>query len=410
MASGTYFGMTKEQKEKMMQALLRQQQQQMNTPQQQNVIGGAGTDVQPMQGQISPAQQAAISKMQNAPMQGMAAIQAVKTPGLGGALAKTLTAGLTRHYGDKRRGKEVSALRKASQAEADKLAREEQRDIERQETLDLLAGRRVATGEMNAETALLNANKEPTMTPYQRESLDVRERELAHKKAKELVEETETKPLTSTGLQTGLRNLNDRLSPLNDLMARVEHIDNLLRPFSSEGKQGDKGNIPGVGFIEGSRGAFGDITRAVWSGEEGQQIQSALSELTSEQMREKIGSAQTSIEIQNTLRALGQQDFSNEETAIAALERFKEILYDDVSLLRDSTHKEVLEDFDSRFGEGRQNPFDRKREGMQYKHLQRYDQGEEVGLPPVVMPEGIDPNVWGRLTDEQKRRFLEGRS
>ena len=218
-----------------------------------------------IQGQLTGQQQTQIDDVSSQPIRGMKAIMSADTPTWGTALAKTVAAGLTGHYGRKEQKKEKERLTKALQTDANKTETERVEDLAKEQRKAGLEERR-----MLAYEAQIEAQTNPEITPYQQGQLDLKADYYDYLKTKS--ENTARKPLTENQMAIRTEKLESKLDPLQSVVGAMTEVDNLLAPYAEGGAKAG-GDIPGLGFIEGQRGLVGDLYRMTLGSEDARNIQ-----------------------------------------------------------------------------------------------------------------------------------------
>ena len=170
------------------------------------------------------------------------------------------------------------------------------------------------------------------------------------------------KPLTAGQMQTGLKDLEKVLKPIEGVHQSMLKLDELLLPYTKGGVKQDEG-IGGIGGWGGQRGegwggTAGDVIRyvddATTIGEAGdsQKISSAISGLIAPIIRDQAGLAQTMSETKKVIDKLGLQAIGDEETFLDAYPQLKAAMRRDLDRIRRTRSPEVLEFYEqSRYGE-----------------------------------------------------------
>lgn len=198
-------------------------------------IGGAATPLAatqatpatPPQGQLTGKNLSAINALRRKPTDAMSAAMSATSPTAFTALAKAGLAGFAGHKGRKERGKEADVLKKAMQSEADKAARDEEREIKRQKVTDARLERSLVIQEQNA----LAKRQGLPMTEYQEKSLQLKRDEL-EAKGKEIKTYDPTGEERKTyrkahGLEKQFQNLDGMAAKMTP-----EQIEGLAKPLA----------------------------------------------------------------------------------------------------------------------------------------------------------------------------------
>ena len=164
----------------------------------------------------------------------------------------------------------------------------------------------------------------------------------------ELKKTAEGGELTPTQIQTGLDKVEKKIKPLQDVIQSVQQMDSVLAPYAKGGAAEDS-NIPGLGYGEGSRRAYGDVIRAV-QGQEAQDVFRSTQSILTKLIKESAGLAQTLTETANVLKSLGAQEISSEESYLKALNELKSALRADQKRIAATTHPDVLKQMDKQYG------------------------------------------------------------
>lgn len=196
--------------------------------------------------------------------------------------------------------------------------------------------------------------------------------------------------LTPGQLQLGMDKLEKKIKPLEDVMGAVANMDKVLAPYAKGGAASGV-NIPGLGFIEGSRGKIGDIVR-MGLGQEAQDVFRNTQNILTKLIKESAGLAQTLTETANVLKGLGAQDLTNEESYLKGLTELKEALAKDQKRIMSSTHPQVLEQYNSAYVEGDINPLTQVTADLDF--TSRY--APRPGEAPVRR--SLDPTVQGEAS------------
>jgi hypothetical protein len=160
------------------------------------------------------------------------------------------------------------------------------------------------------------------------------------------------KPLTEYQISNSLRNLGKEIKPVEDVIASVEDLDRLVKPFYG------KGDIPGLGRIEGQQNLLGKAAR-IFGPEEGEQISQAKTKLLRAFIKESAGLAQTLSETQGDIESYGLENLADEETFLRVYPEIKRALAADLARIDASYLPEVTAAFRESYGEGR-SPLDYK--------------------------------------------------
>lgn len=358
--------------EQMMQAQMLQGMGQQTSPNvmMQNVptmMQGVPNMGQVQQQDLTGEQQTQLDDIGRSPIRGMKEIMSADTPTLGTALAKTLAAGVSGHYGRKEQAKEKAVLKKALKEDANKTETERLNDLRESQRKAGLEERRVAAYEAN-----IAAQSDTAMTEYQKAQVALKKDYYEYLKTKG----TGTKPMTENQIAIRTEKLEKKLDPIQGVVGAIDEMDKLLAPYAKGGSQsGD--DVPGLGFIEGQRGIFGDVYRLTLGSEESRNIQAAMQELTSERIRERAGLTQTLTETQSVLRGMAQQDFSDEKAALNAYGRVRAAYQKDITRLRNSTNAEVLGRFEQNYeNAGQTSPLAKTFDVLSFPQAQ--DFGEDI--------------------------------
>ena len=163
--------------------------------------------------------------------------------------------------------------------------------------------------------------------------------------------------LTPSSLRSGMKDLRKELKAIMPAIREAQTINRLLSPYGRGGeKQGM--DIPGLGGIEGQRGAMGDIYRTLFTSQEGKDINRAVSGLVQQVLRQDAGTAQTFNETQSTLRKIGTEWINNEETFLNNWPQFAAALEEDLRRVERGNLPEVINTYRSNFAPGEEVELD----------------------------------------------------
>lgn len=165
--------------------------------------------------------------------------------------------------------------------------------------------------------------------------------------------------LSGSSLRTGLDSLRKDLGVLMPIVNEVKEVNRLLTPY---GKGGEKEgmDVPGLGGLEGHRGMMGEVTRTLFSSQEGKDIYRAVSGVVQKLLRADAGTAQTFQETMNVLARLGTQWVNNEETFLNNWPAFNAAIQKDIERNTKARHPDVVNAYRANFAPGEATELDIK--------------------------------------------------
>lgn len=163
--------------------------------------------------------------------------------------------------------------------------------------------------------------------------------------------------LSGSANKSGLEKLGKRLNTLSPFTNQVRNIDELLAPYAIGGDK-EGGDIPGMGAVEGGRGAVGKTYRFFKGTQEGDRIFQGISAFVSDVLRAKGGTAQTLTETRNILMGLGLNETVDEDVVTQHWPKIREAAQRDLARIKQTTHPEVLNTYYSAFAEGEPTEFE----------------------------------------------------
>ena len=162
--------------------------------------------------------------------------------------------------------------------------------------------------------------------------------------------------LTPNAIQTGLKEYEKKLKPVESMVEAVARLDSALSPYAKGGaKEGqDIGGIGGIGGQrgEGVTGHIGDAWRWIddvtTSGVgDSATISNAVAGVIAPIIRNQAGLAQTMSETKKVIDAYGLQNISNEKDFLRAYPYIKKAIEADLARIQRTTLPEVKEYYDS---------------------------------------------------------------
>lgn len=235
----------------------------------------------------------------------------------------------------------------------------------------------------------------------------------------------ERKPLTQSQEAKLFQSYTDKADPLIESAMAIKEIDRLLKPYAEAGTP--VADIKGMGTLE-RLPILGKAVRLagdIWATGDTKEEQapygtmwSAVQKLMNAIKKERIGSQQTKIEIENITDELGRGALDHPDVFIAAFDRIKDVLERDMQMQIAAIDPAIMQQMDMRYAEiNAQNPLT----DPELLKFERYEFPESKNILHKIWPDKTEaelqqeamPDPWTyppHWTEEDIRAYEDSRN